>query len=234
MSSKDRDRAITLVDFEPDILASGDVRLDLRVAFKYIAVRSKGFIAHADFYIGCTSASVQLDVEGEEIKEFTQGMELTVNYRDVERRTRDSKACLEPSFEFKVAETEAKVAAGSVSLESGHESVFERSFAFAERFLAAVDTGRSVIWRLDPPTQAQAVRDFLFCNLHLYAVVTSTSGENRGKITVRPADVRFYGPDRRPYSDTTSLLLLYQLWRARRLMFRPHGVEVAFRQGAPQ
>lgn len=228
ISPDDRDNAIVLMDLEPDVLATGELRLDLRVAFKYIAVRRKKLLSQADFYIGCTSASVQIDIEGEKINAFTPGKALTVNYKEVERRTRTSKAALEPSGEFKSGAGETKLSIGGISLESGGEAVFESSFAYSERYLEAVNLGSGVIWRLDPPRRKPVVRDFLFCNLHVFVVCTDSSGRSRGRIHVRPSDLRVYGPDRRPYEKAKSLMLLCLLLKTKKLLYRPEGIEVKF------
>lgn len=233
LSSEDRDQSIVLFDFDPDVLETGELRFDLQVAFKCIAVHRQGWLDQADFYIASTSASVQIDFEAAQINACTPCMELTVNYTDTKKRTRVSHPAMEPSAEFKSAALEFKVAAGAVSFESGRESIFQSSFAYAEGYLGAVNLGNSVIWRLDPPRRIPVVRDFLFGNLHLYAVCTDNPGASRGQMTVRPSDVRFFGPDRRPYPKAKSFWLLYSLFKARRSIFRPRGIAVKFSEKIP-
>src|SRR5690242_7511852 len=91
LSPENRNHAIALFDFEPDILPTGELRLDLRIAFKCVPVRHEGLVAHADFYIGCTSASVHVEIEHGLLTAYTPDTHLSVNYKETESRTRTSR-----------------------------------------------------------------------------------------------------------------------------------------------
>jgi hypothetical protein len=220
-------RSIALFDFEPDILPNGEVRIDLRVAFRCIAVRVQRGLLHADFYIGCQSAAVRVEVEGSSLTEHTQGAVLSVDYTDRMKRTRNSKMTVEPELQGKLAAGEVKTKLGGVEFEAGSESEFERSFKYDDRVLAAVCLGNGVEWRLDSPSPKLAVRDFLFCNLHLF-VQGKCTGSVKGQITVRPSDITLFDSQRRPLQRANSIILLFKLYRKRKRVFRPQGITVNF------
>jgi hypothetical protein len=220
-------RSIALFDFEPDILPNGEVRIDLRVAFRCIEVRVQRGLQHADFYIGCQSAAVRVEVEGSSLTEHTQGAVLSVDYTDRMKRTRNSKMTVEPELEGKLAAGEVKAKLGGAEFEAGSESEFERSFKYDDRVLAAVCLGNGVEWRLDSPSPTLAVRDFLFCNLHLF-VQGKCTGSVRGQITVRPSDITLFDSQRRPLQRANSIILLFKLYRKRKRVFRPQGITVNF------
>jgi hypothetical protein len=198
---------------------------------KCIEVRHATLFTDSDFYIGCSSASIHIQIEGGSIDPYTPHTRLTVNYKDTETRSRNSEATLEPSVTVKSSGVEGNVTFGKRSLDAGSQSEFRRSYVGEERRLAPVCTGNGVTWRLDPATQTHAVRDFLFCNLHVFAECRFTGKWRSGSIKVHPSDVTFYDSSRRPWTPTKSLLKWFSLHRAKRKLFRPRGVTVKFSEG---
>jgi len=229
ITADQRDRSIALIDFEPDVLGSGDVRIDMRVAFKCVAIRCKEGLRLADFYIGCQSAAIKVEVDEGILSDHTQGTCLSVDYKDSIKRTRNSKVVVAPTLKAKAAGAEIEATCGSVELEAGRESAFERSFKYEDRVLAAVCLGSAVEWRLDSPAEP-AFRSFLFCNLHLFVRGNFNGKGAAGRISVRPSDLTFFDPHRKPLEQSKSRLLLFKLWRKRRKVFRPQGVVISFRE----
>jgi hypothetical protein len=232
ISAENRKTALALFDFEPDELENGKLRVDLRAAIKPIEVRHKEAFAltEADYYIGCTSASIEIEFDSDLVESHSTGAAFKVAYKHSETRKRSSTTKIEPSVELSSAIGDVTVSAGSSSYEAGNESVFETSFAYEERDLAAVAAGKSVKWRFDPPSGDKAVRSFLFCNLHLFAICGAAQGRQNGAMSIKPSDISVFGPDRRSFAKTKSILLLFALYRAKRRIFRPRGITVRFEE----
>jgi len=203
--------------------------MNLRVAFNAIPVRQETVLRSADFFIGCCSAEIQMTADQCTFQSYTAAVHLTVAYKASETHTRSSRVVVQPHVSVKSPYGKVEAGVGEICFEAGRESTFETSFSSEERILAPLLVGSTIKWRFDPPNVLNAVRDFLFGNLYLFAVC-NYHGDICGSISVRPSDITFFDPSRRPYGRKRSILMLCKLWIARRKVFCVRGITLQFRE----
>lgn len=72
------------------------------------------------------------------------------------------------------------------------------------------------------------MRDYLQGNLRLDATVAPDGDMVAGEFVLRPSDIRFFGPDRRPANSSASLAMRLILWKEGFRFDEPYPERMAF------
>ena len=229
LSREERERNVVLIDLDADMEGTETLRLDVNVIFNPLPVR-RGTLTRVDYYIGSTGAEVSVDASGGKVHGHTPAATLDVNYSNATQSRRKAGLTLKPEMKVKDLSRAAEAKLGSVTRAAGQERVQSAAFASAERVLAPVATDDGVKWTVSLPRGEKAVRDFLIGNLYLFAKCTWAGTTKRGRVAVRPSDVRFFDADRRPLGTAQSLVMQFVLWRLGIKLQNRDGFAMTFRE----
>lgn len=227
LSAKKRKQNVILLDLDADREDDGTLRLDLNVVFNPIAVR-RGTVRRVDYYVGSTGAEISIKATRGTICDHTQAVTLPVNYTNVTKKQRKVALSLIPTVKAKTGSDEIEAQAGSITRDVGDERSFTVTFASEERFLAPVLMGDTIKWVITLPRGEKAIRDFLIGNLYLFAKCAWVKPKKSGYISVRPSDVQFFDPARKPIETWRSLLMSYILWENRIKIENWNGFKIYF------
>lgn len=207
---KSQRKEVMFLDLEPDFLGEQTIRLDLNIVFRPIPLK-QGWLEKADFYIGSTGARVGFEATGGEVKNYTRGTPLQVDYEKTYKRSRETAVKLSPGVKIGA---EAKAELGEVTFGKDNESTFTAKFSGSELTLTDTYLGDGVEWEFVPPA-GQVIHDYLAGNLNLYVEAFWNGDAKEGKIELRPSDVRFFNSERRLISSKMykTWLMLYTLFR---------------------
>lgn len=100
LNSDDRRENTVLLDFDADGDSDGNLRLDLNVIFKPLAVR-RGTATRADYYVGSTGAEVSLQAFSGSVVDYTPSATINVDYSNATTRTRSHSLQITPSVKHK-------------------------------------------------------------------------------------------------------------------------------------
>ncbi len=230
LGADEQSRNVLLLELEVDELDNKSLRLDLNIVFNPIRLR-RGNLPRADWYIGSTGAEIYFDaVDGSVTENYTKGRPLEVNYKPTETWKRKAALTLRPEIDTKDTSASTKARLGDIALEANTERVFESSFSCEERLLSQIHMTNSVKWVIDLPKGSKVVRDFLLGNLYLCAECFWLNRPRSGRISVRPADVRFFDEERRARSIgfRASLGMRFVLYRRKIKIDNLDGLTINF------
>ncbi len=227
LSRKQKENSIILLDLEADSKRSNTLNFHLNIVFNPISIR-RGHLTRADFYIGSTGGEIVVDIANGIITDYTNSQTLNVNYSNTTTRRQTSALCLAPSLQSRENGAEFELKAGSVTFDVNSERTLSASFSGSERFLVAMLMDNTLKWVISLPRGEQVVRDFLIGNLYLHAECAWRGECRKGRIAVRPSDVRFFDADRRPLGPKHSLLMQFALWRKGIRVLNKDGFELNF------
>lgn len=219
LSYEERDKNIVLLDMQADINKSQEIRFDLDIAFNPISIR-RGIITinRKDFFIGCTGAEIFFGINDGKIIKFTEASILNVEYKNISEYTRNTALNLN-------SETKA-----SIKYEKSKKMFFIANFNSEERTLAPIHYGNSIRWDISLPKGEKTIRDFLIGNLYLQATCFCEKEKISGNIKVKPSDITFFGPDKRPLNRKKSIIMNYFLLKNNIKINNRDGIETKFNQ----
>jgi hypothetical protein len=199
---------VLFLEVEADFLDDKTIRLDLNIIFRPIAVKH-GVFEKKDFYIGSTGAWVYFEAKGGEVKDYTRGTPLKVDYETTQKRSRKSTVKISPEVEIGSG---PKVGLGEVVFGKDNESTFTAKFSGSELTLTDSGSQHRVEWEFVAPA-GQIIRDYLKGNLLLFVEAFWNGDAKSGTIELRPSDVRFFDSERRIIGSKMykAWLMLYTL-----------------------
>lgn len=227
LSREQKENSVILLDLEADCKNSNSLNLHLNIVFNPLSIR-RGQLTRADFYIGSTGGEVIVEVENGTVSDYTNSESLTVNYTNTMTRRQTSALCLAPALKSKEGGTEREAEVGNIKFDANVERTHSASFSSSERFLVAMLMNNTLRWVISLPRGEKVVRDFLMGNLYLHVECAWNGDCRKGRISVRPSDVRFFDSDRRPLGPTRSLLMQFALWRKGIRVLNRDGFELNF------
>ncbi len=212
LTKEERSRNIVLLDFNADLEDDTTLRLDLNIAFNPQPIR-RGLVTRADWYVGCTGVEVSVEADSGMVTHHTQAMTLQVDYSNTVKKQRKASLDLTPCIQAKNGHNDVKVKPGSIKHNALTDNVFSVKFKSEERFLQSIHLGNSVKWILSLPRGEKAIRDFLAGNLYLFCNCIWAQSSKSGEIVLRPSDIQFFDPERKPVGRAKSLLMFFVLWK---------------------
>jgi len=223
---KDRVSDVLFLDFNPDFLDDGTIRIDLNIVFRPIPVR-RGWLQTKDYYVGSTGARVTFEAIGGKVTNYTRATSFKVDYENTYKRSQQSAVRIAPKIE---TGAETSVELGEFSLNKDEERTYTAKFSGSERMLSDINLENGVEWEIAIPP-GQVLRDYLIGNLYLY--VESVWGKNmkEGRIVLRPSDISFFDSQRRLIPGIkTGLAMLFKLYQ-KGIRINRQDVVVNFKQG---
>ena len=206
---RDGQTQVVFLDFEPDFLDENTIRMDLNVVFRPILI-TRGWSQTKDYYIGCTGARLLFETFNGQVRSYTKGKAIDVDYEHVYTRSRTASVKVAPKMQFG---KKAEVDPGELSFDHDNKRFFRTNFSGAERMLSDIDLGYGVEWELKLPA-GQVIRDYLIGNLFLYVESSWACNHKSGRIVLRPSDVLFFDSQRRIIGDGyRALAMRYVLWK---------------------
>lgn len=204
--------ALVLVDIIPDSHDPAELDLSLNLIFNPRPFRTH-FLHEEDWWFGSTGAELFLEAANGSASKYTLPTTISVSHSDVKRRSQHAEFKLEPRISSKSGSVESELELGSMTIPAGGEMTFQVQFQSSERVLEAVKMTHGVRWVIRMPRTENVMRDFLLGNLFLEAVCRWDQLPHRGKITVRPHDIRLFDPQQRPAKKAASLVVRYLCWK---------------------
>jgi hypothetical protein len=232
LGRESRERNMIWLDFDADVAEGSAVRIDLNVAFVPCRIR-KGVATRVDYYVGCTGAVITLDLPRAKVGDHTPSSSLDVEYSTTIERKRRTALSLSPKLSTEGGDIQQSLEVGSVDRKADSTRTQSFKFASKERELVATVSSVGVMWNIDLPHGEKAVRDFLEGNLYLYANCDWNHAPRAGTVSVRPSDVRFFGPDRKPLSRIKSLFMECSLRMSGRALENRDGFSLEFAECEP-
>lgn len=229
LSESGRRQRLLMLDVDVDVASANSVRIDFDLVFSPKSIRRGTVVDQADYYVGSTGAELHVQPRKGEVCDYTAGRSVDVNYSNSTDIARRSAATIGPEATVSVGGGDTKLGIGNVSYAAGSKRAMSASFQAEERVLQTEFANPHVKWVLVLPRGERAVRDFLQGNLSLYAECRYLDRGIEGQIEVRPSNIRFFGPDRRPLGRMASLRMRYALWNRRIRILSQDPECIAFR-----
>jgi len=218
---------ILLVNLDVDETETETYALAFDLIFDPKPVQRRTVVT-ADYYVGSTGAELWVEPSTGKIQHFTQSRSFEVDYTSQSERQQRRAATFKPRLELSAGEAGASAEAGGFEIAAGSARSEAASFRSEERDLVAVFLDPELKWVLQLPRGERAVRDYLQGNLRLDAEIVPVDGRAGGTIRLRPSDIRFFGPDRRPLNFWASMAMRLILWQDGIRVHEPYPERIDF------
>jgi hypothetical protein len=232
LTPEEKSRSLVLLelDLDSEAVAVSTYSVRLNIVFNKIPLR-RGHVLGADFNVGVCAADVEFEATDGSIRGFTPGTKVEVTRRNttIERRKTDLSLMPVLSSSVSVPRMEAKLEPGSVSMAAGVNREYVSEFKCRGPLLSTIHMGNVLKWLVALPRGDDPARDFLIGNLWLNVECSWRQHMiPKGRVLVRPSDVRFFDGAGRAAGKLQSIAMYYALWRKGLLVDHLKGVEVRF------
>jgi hypothetical protein len=206
------------IDVDLDSFGPRDIRMDIDVAFWEFGLGPPdGFDpVGRTYYLGHTGVTVGVHATGGKVTDSVTSKPLDVEY-EARAITKRSTA-----FELKVQ------GAPTVTLEAGGECGFSTRFTWKEAVLSVGRQSTYVEFVFDLPRGNRATRSYLHGNLPLWARIQWPAANIKGHITVKPAGIGFFDPEKRSMGYWRTLFARYVLYANQLGVTDAHGFRINF------
>lgn len=222
MLQQDAEGSPVLVGLKAESAGSDTLKIMIDVVFQAVPLERpllKGY-----WYFGSTGADITLQSLGADIVRHTEGSEITVKHKIKRGKDKTVSAKLAPGVEFG---DEVKISVGEVGVEGKTAAEEEAEYESKENPLAVIDIGDSVIWKQSMARGEQAVRDYLFSTLKLYAECNWGEKKSQGNVRLRNKTF-FFDKDDRRLPDWKALLMEATLKFRKYKIPNRDGIELNF------
>ena len=211
LTKEERRQNTVLLDFEPDLVDDETLRLYINILFNPIRVR-RGWIKRADWYVGSTGMLVTVNIHNGKITDYTEPRELTAKYEIINGGTRQSTTSLAPQVNAEISGHHLKAKLFSLEYLAGRDCIFNTSYEGPESLLETTVEGDTVKWEFVIPKGERVISNFLRANLYLTCKCRWNQSTKSGYIEVRPDDIQFFNPERKPIGLIKSLFMNFSMW----------------------
>lgn len=215
-----------LLDIEADVIGS-EIRLDLGCGFHAFRLESRH--STRTYYAAAAGASVQIQVDGGAIIEYSRSLELPPRYRTEDQRVQQRRLVL------RAAAGEAGGAPHQRVREAGETVALASDFVSNERLLTGELDDSTLTWRLVSTLGSGMSQDLVMGHLFLSATVLwpAHTEVRTGTIRFIPELMQIYSAQGKPFGTLKSSLMRYCLAGADVVFHGLGGIQIRFEVRSP-
>lgn len=204
MPYKERQRTAALLNARTEPGAEETIKFLLEVVFQSVPVKRP--LMRGNWFVACRNALINLQIDTGTIVNRTQETSIQFHYKIDSSSEKEGGAEFKPAVKVGPEGAETEVSIISLTAKKKDKSGGQIDYTGKENELSVSSLTNSVTWDYSIVRGKRAIRDFLFCNLPLWAECKPKFERLSGSIELIPSIFNF-DRDKQQMSGTRSLLM---------------------------